>query len=348
VIGYTVEPVGRFHVLIHAPLYAALRRLPAEARARFRRHVERLSAGDWGGGTRVKKLRGTRKPVFEARQDAGDRLLFTVARTAARDATTTLPPHLQLWDLVDHDRVSGRARRLNPSADAEFLDFEEVESELIAEPPPHPSATFADIPGLEDGTEAGVVEFMLAPDSREPRAREELVGAVRWYVLPEPLVLDEARWRELTDHGGDELELKLTGEQYAVVRAAGPVLLSGSAGSGKTTIAVHRLAAASTGHDAGRALYVTYSGWLLDHARRLFADLVACRGERPRIAPDFLTVHALYRAIIADGRGAAPDRVVDFARSPAVTHGQALDEVSRNVREAVDLHLTAGTSRRWV
>ena len=36
----------------------------------------------------------------------------------------------------------------------------------------------------------------------------------------------------------------LTAEQYAVVRAPGPVLLSGSAGSGKTTIAVHRLAAA--------------------------------------------------------------------------------------------------------
>ena len=40
-----------------------------------------------------------------------------------------LRAHLMLWDLVHHDRVWGRANRLNPSAKAEFLDFEELEAE---------------------------------------------------------------------------------------------------------------------------------------------------------------------------------------------------------------------------
>jgi tetratricopeptide (TPR) repeat protein len=303
--------VSRFPVLIHAPLYAALRRLPAQVRSRFRHRVERLGAGEWGGGTRVKKLRGCAKPVFEARQDAGDRILFTLAHTAARDAAGTLPPHLQVWDLVTHDRVSRRAARINPSAEAEFLDFEEVESEPIDRPPAHPAASFADVPP-ETGPEAGLLEFVAATDGLRPRVREEVVGGVRWYVLPDRLVVDEARWQELMDRGGDELELKLTGEQYRVVRTPGPVLLSGSAGSGKTTIAVHRLAAAACGPGRPCTLYVTYSRWLLDHARRLFLDLLACRGDDPEVPPAFLTIHDLYRTIVAGAGGAAPDRIVEY------------------------------------
>jgi tetratricopeptide (TPR) repeat protein len=305
--------VARFQVLLHAPLYARVRELPAETRGRLRRRIARLSAGEWSGGTRVKKLRGCAKPVFEARQDDGDRILFTLAHTAGRETSEALLPHLQIWDLVHHDRVSGRAARINPAAEAEFLDFEELESERIDEPPPHPAVAFADVPSPEAGGEAGVVEVMLPPDSLHPRAVEELVGGVRWYVLPERLVVDDALWQELVDRGVEELELKLTAAQYDVVRSPGPVLLSGSAGSGKTTIAVHRMAAAAAGHGRSRILYVTYSPWLLDHARRLFADLIACRGQRVEAPPDFLTVHELYREILSRAGAAAPEHVTDYA-----------------------------------
>jgi tetratricopeptide (TPR) repeat protein len=298
-------------VLIHAPLYAAVRALAPEPRARFRRLVERLRTGEWGGGVRVKKLRGCAKPVYEARHDAGDRILFTVANTAARDAGGALRPHVQLWDLVAHDRVIGRARRVNPSAEAEFLDFPELEAEPIGEPPPHPAAFFAELEPAEPGAEAGVLELVLAPESARLSGGEEITGAVRWYVLPEHLVVDEGRWQDLMDRGGEELELKLTEEQYAVVRAPGPVLLSGSAGSGKTTIAVHRLAAAAEG-PAQRALYVTYSRWLLDHARRLFGDVLTARGARPGIVPEFLTVHDLYRSLVAGAGGTPAERVADY------------------------------------
>jgi tetratricopeptide (TPR) repeat protein len=312
----------RFDVLIHAPLYAALRALAPEARGRFRRLVARLRAGHWDGGTRVKKLRGCPKPVFEARQDAGDRVLFTLAHTAAREASGQLRPHLMLWDLVRHDRVSGRARRVNPSAEAEFLDFEELEAEAIGEPPPHPAAAFEEVPAAEPGAEAGVVELMLASPGAGTRAREEITGGVRWYVLPDRLLLDEARWQELMDRGVEELELKLTAEQYAVVRAPGPVLLSGSAGSGKTTIAVHRLAAVMGTAEGVRALYLTYSAWLRDHARGLFQDLLACRGEVRAAWPEFLTVHELYRMLIARSGGAPPGPVVEYPEFARWYEGQ--------------------------
>jgi tetratricopeptide (TPR) repeat protein len=300
----------RFPVLLHAAFYAALRRLPAPRRSRFRRLAERLAAGHWGGGTRVKKLRGWAKPVFEARQDDGDRVLFTFARSAVPDGRDELVTYLQVWDLVGHDRVDRAASRINRSPEAEFLEYEAVEAETVTEPPPHPALSFDEVPPSEPGVAAGVVELMLPPDDFRPAAREEITGGIRWYVLPERFLVGDDGWQALADHGSEELELKLTAEQYAVVRAPGPVLLSGSAGSGKTTIAVHRLAAAVSGPLAARALYLTYSPWLRDHARRLFQALLACRGAATVAAPEFLTIEELYRSLLLPG--ATAGRLVDY------------------------------------
>ncbi|MFQ5846030.1 MAG: UvrD-helicase domain-containing protein, partial [Planctomycetota bacterium] len=283
-----------------------------ERRSRFGRLVARLRAGRWDGGTRVKKLHGVPKPVFEARQDEKDRVLFTLARSAPPEGSNSLHTYLQIWDLVHHDRVTARASRINPSAEAEFLDYREVEAETITDPPPHPAASFDEVPSVEGETEAGVLELMLPPEEWRPRAQEEIVGGVRWYLVPDRLLAGDEDWQTLMDLGAEELELKLTARQYAVVRAPGPVLLSGSAGSGKTTIAAHRLAAAACGPHAGRTLYVTYSGWLLDYARRLFRDLLLCRGERTAVEVDFLTMDDLYRTLIARRGGKPPGRIADF------------------------------------
>lgn len=300
-----------FPVLLHAGFYAALRRLPAERRSRFRRLAERLASGRWGGGTRVKKLRGVAKPVFEARHDDGDRVLFTLARSARPEGEGLLTTFVQVWDLVEHDRVGRAAARINRSAEAEFLDYEEIESETTGEPPPFPGASFDDLPAPGPGAAPGVLEIMLPPEDFRPRDREEIAGGVRWYVLPPRLLAGDGEWQVLLERGSEELELKLTAEQYAVVRRPGPVLLSGSAGSGKTTIAVHRLAAAACGLEPARALYLTYSVWLRDHARRLFEALLASRGEAPGASPDFLTVEELYRRIVGGAAG-TPGRLVDY------------------------------------
>ena len=165
-----------------------------------------------------------------------------------------------------------------------------------------------------------MVELMLPPDSLRPRVGEELVGGVRWYVLPERLVVDEALWQELTDRGGEELELKLTAEQYGVVRAPGPVLLSGSAGSGKTTIAVHRVAAASA-HARSRVLYVTYSrgSWITPGASSRTSSHAAERRStfRPTFSPSTTSTG---RSSPATG-AAAPEHVVDYPEFARWYHG---------------------------
>src|SRR5438093_2635773 len=108
-----------YPILIHSGFYKVLRDSPADLRALVRKTLLRLRDGQWGGGTRVKRLAGAGQAVFEARVDAGDRLLFTAIRAAGIDDLPLLTTHLQAWDIVHHDGVRRRARR-NLVPEAEF------------------------------------------------------------------------------------------------------------------------------------------------------------------------------------------------------------------------------------
>jgi DNA helicase II / ATP-dependent DNA helicase PcrA len=294
-----------FPVLLHPDLYRWLRRSGRAERARVWKTLRRLRDGHWSGGTRVKRLRGIGRPVYEARTDAGDRLLFTIVRSALADDPQRLASHLQIWDLVVHDDAERTARR-NPSPEAEFLELETLEEFEIDEPPPHPDAAFSEVSAeaSAEGDQADPLLQFLLPEGSAPEPREGIPGGVRWFRLAPAVLAGEEEFQRLFDQGGEELELKLTREQYEILAAPGPVLLAGSAGSGKTTVAAHRLAAAvsfpgSTSSNAPSALYLSYSAPLVEHARSLVADLLRSRGEDPdRNPPDFFTFGDLYRSLI--------------------------------------------------
>ncbi|MES1243903.1 MAG: hypothetical protein ABUT39_20035 [Acidobacteriota bacterium] len=284
---------GRFPVLIHPDLYRRLRESGRASLGGVWKALRRLRDGLWSGGTRVKRLRGVGRPVYEARTDSGGRLLFTMARSPLGPAEPSRTAcHLQVWDWVEHDDAERAARR-NRSPEAEFLELETVEQFDIDEPPPHPEATFAEV---TPETAEPLLHFLLPPDELEIRSEEP--PGVRWFLLEPGVLAEEEEFQRLFDRGGDELELKLTREQYEIVHTPGPVLLAGSAGSGKTTVSIHRLAAAVS---AGSALYLSYSPALVDHARQLVHDLTAARGidlDAPGVRkPDFFTFGDLYRSL---------------------------------------------------
>ena len=297
-----VPPGGRarFPVLLHPDLYQRLRQSDRPARGRVWKALRRLRDGHWSGGTRVKRLRGIGHPVYEARTDSGDRLLFTMARAPLSAEPERMAAHLQVWDWVEHDDAERVARR-NRSPEAEFLELETVEQFEIDEPPPHPEASFAEVVP-EPASPEPLLQFLLPPEGLELHS-EEPGPAIRWYLLEPPSAASEededTHLQRLFDGGAEELELKLTREQYEILRAPGPVLLAGSAGSGKTTISVHRLAAVLL-EPHPTALYLSYSAALVEHARRLFHDLVIARGLDPDTlqGPDFFTFSDLYRSLV--------------------------------------------------
>ena len=104
---------------------------------------------------------------------------------------------------------------------------------------------------------------------------------------------DEARLA--ADHQAD-LRWRLSPEQAAFRDVRGPLLLKGSAGSGKTTIAIYRLL--SWGQQDGRRLYLTYTDLLRDHAERLYRQLVD--PERDRALPSFQTIDDLCRRLAGE------------------------------------------------
>ena len=279
------EARPRFPVLLHPDLYRRLRESDRPSRAGVWKALRFLREGHWGGGTRVKRLKGVARPVFEARTDSGDRLLFTLTRSPLESDPGRMAAHLQVWDWVAHDDVERTARR-NRFPEAEFLELETVEQFDIDEPPPHPEATFAELGAAE--TPEPLLHFLLPPEGLEPGSDEEL--GIRWYRIEPDALAGEEEFQRLLDEGGEGLELKLSREQYEILASPGPVLLAGSAGSGKTTVAIHRLAAAPS-----TALYLSYSPALVTHARQLYRDLAAARGAEARPA-NFFAFADLYRS----------------------------------------------------
>ncbi len=178
----------------------------------------------------------------------GDRLLFTLGHH--HDAVA-----IYLWGLVDHDSISAEARRIEPS-NAPFLAFEELEHE--------------DLPEL-------ALDALPAPyftqESVEERVPDDY-GPQRW------LVFDDEEWGRLLaspDPASFEGYLHLTGEQEALLATSPPVLVSGTAGSGKTTLSVYYLLRGAR-HD-GRRLFLTYNPLLKRMAERIYAGLVEKRVE---------------------------------------------------------------------
>ena len=141
---------------------------------------------------------------------------------------------------------------------------------------------------------------MIPADHYEPRSVEGIQGGVRWYLVPAFLLAEEAEFQRMIDRAEGELELKLMRDQYEILRAPGPLLLAGGAGSGKTTIAIHRLVEARQQMDSGRLLYISYSPWLVDYAKRLYRDVTLARGADPDHAPPhFFTFSDLYQKLLS-------------------------------------------------
>ena len=127
-------------------------------------------------------------------------------------------------------------------------------------------------------------------------------------VPPEPAQVESRPVRYLHPTRPDFLyldkPLSLDDQQDAALRERAPMVLVGSAGSGKTALLLQRLRRAS-----GRVAYVTESKWLAETSRALY---VAFDGAPEEQEADFLSYRQLLEAVsVPAGR---PVSFRDFAR----------------------------------
>ena len=294
-----------YRLLLHDKVRAHLVSLGRQGRQRLREKLEYLQHGLWDGGVRVKKLKGAARAVFEARLSRGDRILFTLGRPLREEGAGAT--RIYVWGVVKHDAVTDTAQGIVPG-NAPFLEFapdavEQRNEEL-------------DLDELSDDYLSPALDQPLraAPAAAGDGAATD-AGPQRW------LVVDEGEWRRLqaADQGDHlELYLYLTREQARLLHSEPPLLLSGTAGSGKTTIAVYFLlrhrarelaappdgaaaAALPGGEPAGteRALFLTCSPHLKRFSERIYRGLVkATELERAPQAVRFATFEELLREIM--------------------------------------------------
>jgi len=204
---------NKYMLLLNDALKGHMVSLNKGEKRRLREKFEFLENGIWDSGVRVKKLKGVSgKVIFEARLSKADRIIFTLGKHGPRIA-------IYIWGIVKHDDISNTAQSIFPN-NAPFLNFE-----------PETSKDYPDILIEELPSEC------FSHEAIEEKSPDDY-GPQKW------LVLNDDEWKRMllsADPDNFDIFLFLTSEQNRVLDTDPPLLLSGTAGSGKTTISVYYL-----------------------------------------------------------------------------------------------------------
>jgi len=275
-------------VLINDTVKKYLLKQPTDIRKKIRDKFEFLESGIWDGGLKVKKLKGSSdKYIFEARIDRANRIIFTLGQGQPKGPGQENSLFVYVWGIVTHDDIPTKIKTIIP-ANASFLLFEEYQETLLEN---------VDIEDLEPTyfTQEGV---------GEKNAGES--GSQRWYAVDEP------EWQRIRMYSRDDFDLflQLTPEQDEILSTPLPMMISGTAGSGKTSLAVYYLL--NRNLDKKKKLFLTYNKHLKNFAVKLYNGLLNERPWKKEITPpDFYTFKELCLEAAGKDRF-SPEKEVDF------------------------------------
>lgn len=301
-VGPATQRMGGtvFKVLINDIFKKHLLLQPRDYRQRVREKLEFLENGIWDGGLRVKKLKGTSpRCVFEGRLDAANRILFSLGRETGRDGSAQGVAYV--WGVAGHDQVDRKSRSAIPG-DVPFLRFSPFSDVEVANP---------ELDRMDDSvfTQEAIAERV-----------DDDAATQRWHPVAEP------EWGRIRRYAADEFELflHLTPDQEMILESPPPLLVAGTAGSGKTTLCVYCLLRGRL--RAAKRLFVTYNRHLRDYAEQLYHALLNGLDDgSPPAAPDFRTFRDLCLEITAArGKRFAPEKEVDLQRFAKLTAAHPL------------------------
>lgn len=261
--------MNKYTLLLNHCLKRHMLGLSRKEKERLRGKFEFLEAGIWDSGIRVKKLKGiSGKRIFEARISRGERIIFTLGKQGHQIA-------IYIWGLVNHDNIGTAAKKIFPE-NAPFLNFEPDISE------DYPEILMDELP-----------EEYFSQEAIEEKSPDDY-GPQKW------LFLNDKEWkRMLLAAGADNFEifLFLTSEQNNILKTSPPLLLSGTAGSGKTTISVYYLLKKRFLNK--KRLFLTYHRYLNEFSQNIYRGLVSKTDlENSAMAPDFYVFRDLLQELV--------------------------------------------------
>jgi hypothetical protein len=241
-------------------------------------------------GLRMKRLKGIDLPVFEARVNRDIRLIFTLQpATVYQEKGGNDRPRVTvtIWDVDHHDDALKRARRINYDA-VQKLDYlslttglhaDGVEEEIeISKLPEYPWVPISVVQQAVKSANSVLNQYCRLHYRGEDwwleRAAQTDVESLRdahEFCEVDIERIDEELAR--IAQSSEDFLLHLLPEQMEFVRKPGPLLLSGTVGSGKTTIMLYHLYRRAKSNPHDRYLVVTYSPTLTNLCRLLFKQL---------------------------------------------------------------------------
>ena len=208
--------------------------------------IEKLINGLWGGGTRVKKLHGVSKTkcIYEAREDSGRRLLFSIGSRQYEEKTPIYIHNV----CIEHDKVIRMAQRVLGNDFSEEHYNNEVETDNIT------------------------AEELINEEKKyqEQNYITAMIDDIGCYEITEDDVYRFIEQKNVTEEETITFRLKLSNEQKEVLNQPLPKIISGTAGSGKTTILLYNLMI----EPDKKKLYITSNGELCNESKQLFSRLV--------------------------------------------------------------------------
>lgn len=262
-----------------------------------RQCVNKIETRQFDFGLRVKKLKGVSRIVWEARINRASRLLFTYRESNHSNGQNQKFIAVEAI-CIEHDDVSHQAKIIGRN----WWEVEEIK--VLG----NLDKQFNQLT-VEDQAEIRLWEI----ESIEIQAEftDELLENIKWLILTPEIIESEEEWQNAIESGSD-LRLRLTPDESKAIDTYGNILLSGSAGTGKTTVGLYRLARTLQINPAATCLYVAYNPLLVKEAEEQFKQLWGSTFESLPLKLDFLTIKDLCLKITKDFGERFDRRLVDY------------------------------------
>ncbi len=277
----------KYPILIEEGLDSRIKNFSKIDRKRLNKAISDLSSGYWELGIRVKKLKGHKETVFEARLDRSKRILFQF-RSVPLEGQRKRVATILLMDIVRHKKVNSASSKQT----IERLNLQKYNTYLTDK-----SIVEIEIKSLDE------IPYKYYPILDEIFNQENELQPIESYDetgLPNGIKFYrfDKKIREIwVKDNFLQKTLALSQNQQIIVYKDPPVFINGGAGTGKTTVLAH-IYKENWENKKRQTIYVTLTPQLRDFIREILNEMFEEGPLRTETQKRVITFNQLCKLIL--------------------------------------------------